>query len=187
MYIIGVALDDDDDVSQISHLSGALTALQKVHDVGYVHGAVSFANIIYDRENTHLIDYELARSISASPRYPRTHSTEFPERHTAAQPLSRLDISHELYSMRYIMVASFPQRHRDLDRCGTVKELMDLAKASGQSRAGWMVRTARGISSRAQDSSQEMRALFSCTQACDYIVYRGMLTLHVNLMLLMIS
>ena len=129
-YIEGAALEVSASaaaaVLQISHFSGALSALQSVHGAGYIHGDVRFANIIYDGKDTHLIDYELARERTASPRYPLTYSSRFPERHRAARPNNPMEVSHDVYSMRYIMVTNFPRRRSDLERCETVSELMDL-------------------------------------------------------------
>ena len=127
-YIEGAALDGSASaaVLHISHFSGALSALQRVHGAGYIHGDVRFANIIYDGKATHLIDYELARERTASPRYPLTYSRDFPERHSAAWPNNLMEVSHDVFSMRFIMGTNFPQRRSDLERCETVSKLMDL-------------------------------------------------------------
>ena len=72
------------------------TALQKLHDAGYVHADVREANILFTDDGAKLIDFDITDKIGEP--YPIGYTTSFVERHPQATDQGTRQIVHDRHS-----------------------------------------------------------------------------------------
>lgn len=94
-------IDGDHEVKTLRQFSGAVRDLSKLHKAGFVHGDVRLRNIVFQKDTSQLIDYDLASEEFS--KYPFSYVYEFPERHNDALPGWKMCKHHDIHSLLYLM------------------------------------------------------------------------------------
>ena len=105
----------------LKHFTGVLRCLKELHRMGYVHGDVRNENIVFTKDDSFLIDFDLARKENLQSRYPVGYTTTFEERHPSAKPHSLLNKEHDVFSIKEIICSFFPAE--DLNSFTDINEL----------------------------------------------------------------
>lgn len=97
---------DDLEVDEVESLDEPLSTTF-VHGVisslsGFVHGDIRCHNIIFSKDTSHLIDFDLAKEDGVG-KYPGGYNSSFPERHQHALEYQLMKKEHDRFSLAKIM------------------------------------------------------------------------------------
>ena len=87
--------------NRLRQFSGVVRDLSKLHAAGFVHGDVRLMNIVFQKNTSYLIDYDLASKEGSS--YPCGYNHHFKERHLQALGRWPMCKQHDRHSLLFLM------------------------------------------------------------------------------------
>ena len=99
----------------LKHFTGVLNCLQRLHQKGYIHGDVREQNIIFAKEDSFLIDFDLARKESRESVYPSGYISTHPERHPNAKPQCIMKKEHDVFAIQKVMRKFYQEKMNNID------------------------------------------------------------------------
>ena len=72
-------IEGDHEPNRLRQFSGAVCDLSKMHTVGFMHGDTKLKNIVFQKDTSHLIDYDLASEERSN--YPAGYNHHFKQWH----------------------------------------------------------------------------------------------------------
>ena len=113
--------------NKLHQFSGAVHDLSKLHTAGFVHGDIRLQNIVFQKDTSHLIDYDLASKEGS--RYPVGYNHSLDGRHVNAMANYEMFRTHDRHSMLFFMngVAKTQAELEIVEGMGNGMELMQVA------------------------------------------------------------
>ena len=114
---------------KVGEFRGVIKILTKLHDRGYVHSDVRAQNIVFNGNDSVLIDYDLIAKVGTV--YPQGYNNKFKERHPDAASGWKRMKSHDIHSLLVLMGMCSTCTSKFKASLGEMKTRLDLIDEKG--------------------------------------------------------